>query len=119
MASHGLSNGIGNIQENDISYSENYGDWPSVQSPIWLTTFTTRSSPLARIIDIVAESFFATFKKRTVHGQTLKTKTQMRHLILEFIEIYYNRVRRHSANGWGTPVEFERLYNQNLEFATV
>ena len=67
----------------------------------------------------VAESFFATFKKRTVHGQTLKTKTQMRHLIFEFIEIYYNRVRRHSANGWVTPVEFERLYNQNLEFATV
>lgn len=67
----------------------------------------------------VAESFFATFKKQTVHGQTLKTKTQMRHLIFEFIEIYYNRVRRHSANGWVTPVEFERLYNQNLEFATV
>ena len=67
----------------------------------------------------VAESFFATFKKRTVHGQTLKTKTQMRHLIFEFIEIYYNRVRRHSANGWVTPVEFERLYHQNLETSVV
>ncbi|TKR56336.1 hypothetical protein D7I39_07085 [Allopusillimonas ginsengisoli] len=37
----------------------------------------------------------------------------------EFIEIYYNRVRRHSANGWVTPAEFERLYYQNLEPLTV
>lgn len=68
---------------------------------------------------VYAESFFATFKKQTIHGQTLQTKTQMRHLISELIEIYYNRVPRHSANGWVTPVEFEHLYNQNLEFATV
>jgi hypothetical protein len=40
----------------------------------------------------------------------------MRNLVIGIIEIYYNRVPRHSANGWVTPVEFERLYNQNLEY---
>ena len=67
----------------------------------------------------VAKSLFATFKKRNVHSQTLKSKIQMRHLIFELIKIYNNRVGRHLANGWVTPVELERLHNQKLEFATV
>ena len=67
----------------------------------------------------VAESFFATFKKQTVLGRPLVTQAEMRQQVFEFIEIYYNRVRRHSANDWVTPVEFERLYYQNLETSTV
>jgi transposase InsO family protein len=67
----------------------------------------------------VAESFFATFKKQTVIGKPIGTRHELRQQVFEFIEIYYNRVRRHSANGWVTPVEFERLYNQNLETSVV
>ena len=67
----------------------------------------------------VAESFFATLKKQQIHGHALKTQHQMRQHLFEFIEIYYNRVRRHSANGWVTPVEFERLYHHKLERETV
>jgi hypothetical protein len=67
----------------------------------------------------VAESFFATLKRHCVHGQPLKTRAQMRLVVFEFIEVYYNRVRRHSANGWQTPVEFERLYHQTMERSTV
>lgn len=67
----------------------------------------------------VAESFFATLKKQGIHGHALKTRQQVRQHVFEFIEIYYNRVRRHSANGWLTPVEFEALYNQNLEDLSV
>jgi len=67
----------------------------------------------------VAESFFATIKKQSIYGQPLQSRQKMRQQIFEFIEIYYNRVRRHSANGWVTPVEFERLYYQNLEHSNV
>jgi transposase InsO family protein len=63
----------------------------------------------------VAESFFATLKKQGIYGHTLKTRDQMRQHVFEFIEIYYNRVRRHSANGWLTPVEFEKRHHQVLE----
>jgi putative transposase len=63
----------------------------------------------------VAESFFTTFKKTSIDRLALKTAEQMRQHIVEFIEIYYNRVRRHFANNWVTPVEFENLYQQNLE----
>jgi putative transposase len=59
----------------------------------------------------VSESFFATLKKQSVYGYKLKTRDNMRQHIFEYIEIYYNRVRRHSANNWVSPVEFERLQN--------
>ncbi len=67
----------------------------------------------------VAESFFATLKKQGVYGYALKTRDQMRQHVFEFIEIYYNRVRRHSANGWLTPVEFEKRHHQVLERVAV
>jgi putative transposase len=63
----------------------------------------------------VAESFFATLKKQAVHGYKLQTKQQMRLEIFAYIEIYYNRVRRHSANNWVSPVDFEALHNQTAE----
>jgi putative transposase len=63
----------------------------------------------------VAESFFATLKKQAVHGYKLQTKQQMRIEIFAYIEIYYNRVRRHSANNWVSPVDFEALHNQTAE----
>jgi putative transposase len=67
----------------------------------------------------VAESFFASLKKQAIYGHALTDREQMRQVVFEYIEIYYNRVRRHSANGWVTPVEYDRLYNQRLEDSTV
>lgn len=63
----------------------------------------------------VAESFFSTLKRTTFYTQPLQTDSQTKQAVFEFIEMYYNRVRRHSANNWVTPVEFERLHQQKLE----
>jgi putative transposase len=63
----------------------------------------------------VAESFFASLKKQSVYGYALTNRDQMRQRIFEYIEVYYNRVRRHSANGWLSPSQFERLHYQTLE----
>ncbi len=35
--------------------------------------------------------------------------------LFDYIEIYYNRVRRHSTNGWLSPEAFEQKYFKNLE----
>lgn len=67
----------------------------------------------------VSESFFATLKKQSVYGYKLKPRDAMRQHIFEYIEIYYNRVRRHSANNWVSPVEFERLHNLPSEVTAV
>ena len=53
--------------------------------------------------------------KLAIYGHALKTRDQMSKHVFEFIEIYYNRIRRHSANGWLTPVEFEKRHHQVLE----
>lgn len=57
----------------------------------------------------VAESFFATLKKQAVFGYKFSTRSSARLQVFEYIECYYNRVRRHSSNNWLSPVQFERL----------
>lgn len=60
----------------------------------------------------VAESFFASLKKQAIHGLPVPNKQQMREILFEYIEVYYHRIRRHAANQWRTPVEFEQFYQQ-------
>jgi putative transposase len=63
----------------------------------------------------VAESFFATLKKQAVHGERFLSRQVAQQHVFEFIECYYNRVRRHSTNGWVSPVNFEAAYYKSIE----
>jgi putative transposase len=67
----------------------------------------------------VAESFFATLKKQIIYGTRFKTPDQARLAVFEYLEGYYNRVRRHSTLNWLTPVEFEDLYTNCSEVASI
>lgn len=58
----------------------------------------------------VAESFFATLKKDLVHREYFFTRRQAAAAIFEYIEVFYNRIRRHSYLGYMTPYEY-RLSN--------
>lgn len=55
----------------------------------------------------VAESFFHTLKTELVYHERYQTREQARHSIFEYIEVFYNRKRRHSANGSMSPANFE------------
>ena len=57
------------------------------------------------------ESFFASLKKELVHHEDYATRDQARASIFEYIEAFYNRVRRHSALGYVAPAEYERTHN--------
>ena len=57
------------------------------------------------------ESFFASLKKELVHDEDYATREQARASIFEYIEVFYNRVRRHSALGYVAPDEYERTHN--------
>lgn len=61
----------------------------------------------------ITESFFSTLKKELVYLTKFETKKQAAVEIFEFIEIFYNRKRIHSALGYLTPVEF--ILQKNLE----
>src|SRR5579885_591849 len=55
----------------------------------------------------VVESFFATLTKELLGDGLFPTRDEASRALFEFIEIWYNRRRRHSALGYRTPAEFE------------
>jgi len=55
----------------------------------------------------VAESFFSSLKMELVHEADFATHEQARAAIFEYIEVFYNRKRRHSSLGYVSPVDFE------------
>lgn len=65
----------------------------------------------------VAESFFATFKKRVTKRKIYSTREEAKGEIFNFIEMFYNPVKRHSHTGGVSPAKFEEAYF--LEAATV
>jgi putative transposase len=56
----------------------------------------------------VAESFFATLKVELVYPSQWRTRAEARSAVFEYIELYYNRRRKHSALDYRSPVEFEQ-----------
>ncbi len=61
----------------------------------------------------VAESFFGTLKNELVYHEDYKTRAQARQSIFEYIEVFYNRQRRHAFLNYLTPVEYETRYAGN------
>jgi len=55
----------------------------------------------------VAESFFATLKKELIHRRAWPTRAELRTEVFDYIEVFYNRQRRHSAIEQRSPVDFE------------
>jgi transposase InsO family protein len=54
------------------------------------------------------ESFFASLKKELTHGEDYATRAEARASIFEYIEVFFNRVRRHSSLGYLSPAEYEK-----------
>ncbi len=51
------------------------------------------------------ESFFASLKAERVHQAQFRTRVEAKAAIFEYIEVFYNRQRLHSALGYRTPAE--------------
>ena len=58
------------------------------------------------------ESFFASLKKEMVYRTRFETREQARAAVFDWIEVWYNRKRRHSAIGYISPETFERQQRQ-------
>jgi putative transposase len=57
----------------------------------------------------VAESFFATLKKELIHGRSWPSKAELRTEVFEYIEVFFNRRRRHSTLGFLSPAQYETI----------
>jgi len=55
-----------------------------------------------------AESFFATLKRELVHGKRYQSRGEARLSIFEYIQVFYNRIRKHSSLGYRSPEQYEQ-----------
>jgi transposase InsO family protein len=63
----------------------------------------------------VAESFFATLKVELGRAAAWPTRAEARRALFDYIELFYNGVRRHSTLGHLSPVEFERQWQRTAQ----
>ena len=61
-----------------------------------------------------AESFWSRLKAELLEGGAFLNVEDARTEIFDYIEVYYNRVRRHSSLGYQSPDKFEQQYHTNL-----
>ena len=55
------------------------------------------------------ESFFGTLKTELIYQEKFSTREEAKVKIFEYIEVFYNRERRHSSLGNKSPLDFERM----------
>jgi putative transposase len=63
----------------------------------------------------LCESFFSTLERELLARRRFESKAQARIALFEFIEAWYNPIRRHSTLGRISPIEFERRHSTNHE----
>jgi len=59
-----------------------------------------------------AESFFHTLKTELIHHCRFETREEAKQQIFEYIEVFYNRQRKHSTVGYQTPAEFDQMHRK-------
>ena len=65
----------------------------------------------------VAESFFHTFKTQLIHHERFDDVMTAEQAIFNYIEIYYNRRRRHSSNDYYSPADYELKWERDQKVA--
>jgi putative transposase len=63
------------------------------------------------------ESFFHTLKTEHIYFEHYETREQAKQSIFEYVEVFYNRKRRHSTLGYLSPEAFERQWKEQQNFS--
>jgi putative transposase len=64
----------------------------------------------------MCESFFATLECELLNRQSFQTHVQARMAVFDFIEGWYNPLRRHSALDYLSPINYERSHQSQTDF---
>jgi putative transposase len=66
----------------------------------------------------MCESFFATLECELLERRSFRTQVEARMAVFDFIEGFYNPHRRHSALGYFSPIEYERIHRDDANQTT-
>ena len=77
---------------------------------VWRIFGNSKLKQASFSIASVSESFFGTLKTELTHHYQFKNQQEAKNAIFEYIEVFYNKARIHSANNYLAPVEFEKLH---------
>jgi putative transposase len=106
MALKGRSPGVGLVHHSDRGSQYASGDF---QKALETASISCSMSRRGNCWDNApVESFFGTLKQELVHRCDFASRACARSAIFEWLEVWYNRARRHSSLGYLSPVEFER-----------
>ena len=62
------------------------------------------------------ESFFGTLKTECLHHYKFKTRDQAKQVVFEYIEVFYNRIRRHATIQNQVPADYaQQFYKDELQ----
>jgi putative transposase len=89
-----------------------------VQFTSWVFTERAKASGLTPSMgsigdcydNAVIESFWGRVQTELLNRQRWKTRIELANAIFEYLEVFHNRQRRHSALGWLTPIEYEQQH---------
>jgi transposase InsO family protein len=63
----------------------------------------------------VTESFFGLLKSEMVHHEHFASRQEAKDKLFDYIEVFYNRSRIHSASEYFAPAEYEARYRAHLQ----
>lgn len=105
----------GRVRRRGVFHSDQGSQYTSKQFEKCLKSNRMRGS-MGRVAtcydNALAESFFASLKKELVHRTAFKTRKQAIKAIVNYIEVWYNRSRLHSAHDYRTPVEVRESFRK-------
>jgi putative transposase len=70
-----------------------------------------------RSINAAVESFWARMQTELLNTQKWSTRVELSAAIFDWIEVFYNRTRRHSSLGMMSPSAYEKLHTDNTSAA--
>ena len=104
-----------------IFHSDRGSQYASLRYQKLLKTLNVQQSMSAKgncYDNAVAESFFGKIKTEFINHEHFISRKEAKLGIFEYIEIFYNRERKHSTLNYLSPLQFEELYNISKKFVS-
>jgi putative transposase len=103
----------GKMNPDLIHHSDRGSTYASYEYQKLLSSLTIRQSMSAKgncYDNAAMESFYGRYKTSSVRGRVFDNDTDLRSNVFEYIEVFYNRFRKHASLGYKSPIQIEEKF---------